>query len=113
MKFGNFRMVPNWLVYEQLKERRESGQPWTKMEAWCSMGLDHYRRGELSSERAYSALWKRSRVWVSDLMRLFRIENGLPAPAAGRRPRLKPAPRPYGGLPTKPDYLQAISEAES
>lgn len=113
MTSPGFRMIPNWLVFEQLKERRESGQPWTKIEAWCSMQLDQYRHGDLSSERAYAALWKRSRAWVSDLMRLFRKENGLPTPAPGRRPSPKPTARSNGGLPTKPDYLQAIYEAES
>ena len=113
MKSDGFRMVPNWLVFEQLKERRESRQPWTKIESWCSMDLDQYRHSELSSERAYAAQWRRSREWTSDLMRHFRQEHGLPAPAPGRRPRPNPAPRRNDGLPTKPDYLKAISEAES
>ena len=62
MTSDGFRMVPNWLAYEHLKERRESGQPWTRVDAWFSMGLDQFRNGELSSERAYSLS---TRMWAT------------------------------------------------
>jgi len=113
MKSTGFRMVPNWLFFRQIKERRERGEPLTPMEAWCSLDYDLYRHDELSSERAYAANWRRSRGWVSGLMRRFREERGLAAPPAGRRPSPKPGPRPKGGLPTAPDYLRAIPEMES
>ena len=113
MKSSGFRMVPNWLFLKQIKQRRERGEPLTAMEAWCSLGYDFHRHGELASERAYSANWRRSRGWASILMRRFREEYGLTAPPAGRRPGPKPGPRPNGGLPTAPDYLRAISETKS
>ena len=74
---------------------------------------DLFRHGDLLSERTYAKVWNRSRPWVHRLLRLFREERGLAPPPAGRRPGARPTPRPNGGLPTAPDYLQAISEAES
>ena len=113
MSSTGFRRVPTWLFLRQIRERRERREPLTAMEAWCSLDYDLYRHGELSSERAYSANWRRSRGWVSGLMRLFREERGLAAAPPGRKPSPKPGPRPNGGLPTAPDYLRAISETES
>ena len=105
-------MVPTWLFRRQIKGRRERAEPLTGMEAWCSLDYDLYRHGELSSERAYAANWRRSRSWVSRLMRHFREERGLASPPAGRRPGSDPGLRPNGGL-TAPDYHQAISETKS
>jgi hypothetical protein len=112
VKLRDFRPVPTWIFLEQVRARRERGEPLNLMEAWCSLDYDFYRHGQLSSERAYAANWRRSREWVRGLMRHFREERGLAAPPAGRRPRPKPKPRPNGGLPTAPDYQRAIPETE-
>jgi hypothetical protein len=111
VKSGGFRKVPNRLFFEQVQKRRQRGMPLTVLEAWCSLDYDLYKHKELASDRAYAALWGRSRDWVRKLMHRFRKEHGLPTPPVGRRPR--PRPKPNGELPTAPDYQRAISETDS
>jgi len=107
-------MVPTWLFLRQIQARRSRGEPLSSVEAWCSLDYDLYRHGELASERAYAANWRRSREWVRKLIHSFRDERDLPSPAVGRRPSASPTPRPKpnGGLPTAPDSLQTIPDAD-
>ena len=54
MKSTGFRRVPTWLFLRQIEERRKRGQPFSIIEAWCSMDYDLFRRGDLLSERTYA-----------------------------------------------------------
>ena len=97
MASTGFRRVPNWLFFNQMRARRESGTPWNTLEAWCSLDYDLYSNHQLGSERAYAKQWKRSRGWVHGLMRLYREEHDLPESAIGRRPRANGAVRAAPG----------------
>jgi hypothetical protein len=86
---GGFRRVPTWVFLRALDARRKRNQPLTVLEAWCSLDYDLYRHGELASERAYAANWRRSREWVREVMNRFREDRDLQAPPPGRRPNPK------------------------
>ena len=113
MKSTGFRRVPTWVFLRQIEERRERGEPLSIIEAWCSLDYDLFRHNRIASERAYAKLWRRNRGWVRHVMQWFREERDLPAPRVGRRPNPRHVPRPNGGLPTAPNYHQAISETKS
>jgi len=85
-------VIPTRLLFRAMRQRQERGEPFTEMEAWGSLDYDFYRHGELASERAYAALWKRHRDGVRKIMRDFRAWHGLPDPPHGRRPSHREPP---------------------
>ena len=109
---GGHRQIPNWLFFERAKALRERGEPFDVMTAWCSLSSDLYRNGELGSERAYAALWKRSRTWAAQVMRWFRAEYGLPAPPVGRRPSRRETPD-HSGDQSVDQEIDRVSAAYS